>query len=261
MDLLSAAIFGGLQGFTEWLPISSSGQLTLAMVNGLNMDLEEALAMAFYLHIGTMLSVIVRFRRDVFKLVKAVPRFREDTYLKFMTVATLSSFAVALPIFLAYLYFIDDLTGEGITIVTGIFLILTGVVIYRSQTKGVKNLTNTRTRDMIIAGAAQGLAVIPGVSRSAMTLGALLGMDYDHRLSLKMSFIMSIPAVLALSIVEIRFVPAYPVPIAVGITVAFLVSYATIDILMVAARKIRFDIFCVSFGAIAAGVGLVVMLH
>jgi len=109
---------------------------------------------------------------------------------------------------------------------------------------------------MAVAGAAQGISILPGISRSGTTIAAMLLMGIRQDIALKLSFIMSIPAVLGAVLLDFAggdfIVSTFGLTeIIIGILAAFIFGYLTMDILVKIAHKIRFDIFCIFFGIIA----------
>ena len=107
MELIDFLLMGALQGITEWLPISSSGQSMLALINLINITPQSALQLAIYLHIGTLLAVIVKFRGEIKNLFKS----SEKNLLMFLVVSTIVSALIGLPL---YLLMKQYLMGKGI---------------------------------------------------------------------------------------------------------------------------------------------------
>ncbi len=262
MDIISSIFLGILQGITEWLPISSSGQGMFAMIEFLNIDPRNAISFAIYLHLGTLLAVTLKFRKDINEVLRSLPRFREDKLTMFLIVSTVFSALIGIPVYqIMYGWFEQNRgRGEVVTAAVGLFLILTGLVIYFSRDrKKTKELGDINFLDMAIVGLAQGFTVLPGISRSGVTIAALLFREIEQENALRLSFLMSIPAVLGLisfSILSGEIGNIQIQNIVAGIVVAFLFGYLTIDILMRFARRVRFDLFCIAFGLLAVIFGL-----
>ena len=242
----------------EWLPISSTGQLIVVMMNLANIELRTAFALAFYLHLGTMLAVVVKFNSHVKNMILTLPKFRENELSIFLIISTIFTAAAGLPLYLVLKDHFGRQHGDVITGLIGFFLILTGIILYMSKgkagKKGSKKIKDSNKWDMIIAGAAQGVAVLPGFSRSGLTTASLLARGFNQEDALLMSFLMSIPAVIGIVILEVCFVGIEAIglsSILIGILAAFLVGYLTIETLMRFAKKVRFDVFCIVFGMIA----------
>ncbi|RLI96090.1 MAG: undecaprenyl-diphosphate phosphatase [Candidatus Altiarchaeales archaeon] len=254
MELTDFLILGILQGVTEWLPVSSSGQSMLAMIDILSIRPEIALKLAIYLHIGSLLAVIVKFRKDI---MKSLSKFKEDKLFYFVIFSTIFTGVVGIPIYMGMKSFLKLFTkkGEIITIFIGIFLIITGLVLYISKRRfGTRRIKNIKIKDMVISGIAQGFTIIPGISRSGITVSVLLLLGFEQDIALKLSFLMSIPAVIGAVFIEsiqgdiITFDIFDIYGIFVGIFVAFITGYMTIEGLIKFSKRVRFDTFCIIFG-------------
>lgn len=262
MDTVSAVLLGILQGVTEWLPISSSGQGMSAMMGFFGLSARDAFSLVIYLHLGTLLAVILRFRDDVREIVYSLPRFREDKLVQFILVSTLFNAIVGIPIYLLMKDLFLSLYGGLIMAITGILLISTGLILYASKgRKSGKKLKDITIIDMAIAGASQGLAILPGISRSGITISTLLFTRVRQEDALRLSFLMSIPAVIGANVLEFsggNIMAFNPIVLTVGILFSFIAGYLSIDLLMRIAHRMRFDLFCVIFGAITIALASVV---
>jgi undecaprenyl-diphosphatase len=238
MNLIESTILGVLQGILEWLPVSSEGQTMLVMLNFMQIDPAEAITVAIFLHIGTMFAVLIKFRHEFVAMLNI-----DSKLLKVIIIATLSTAITAIPL----LIFIKDLlaTGEVANIVIGIMLILTGIML------GIQKRMGT-TRDMVFAGLAQGFSIIPGISRSGTTITVLLMCGIKQELALKLSFIMSVPAVLgAIILFDVRSVTSVSIGDAViMILSALILGYLTMSILLRFAKRVNFACFCISLGVL-----------
>jgi len=252
MDVFQAAVLGILQGMVEWLPISSSGQLMLSLTEFLDMDAETAFSLAMTLHIGTLFAVVVKYRTELADMLKNLSW--KDKLTRFIAVSTIVTAVVGIPVYvmLKSVFAYGDLANGMI----GVLLILTGIVIYASRKKaGRAAIGDLGYGHMIAAGAAQGIAVLPGISRSGTTVAAMLLSGVKQDVALKLSFIMSIPAVLgavALDFAGGGFAGGFGAgELAAGILFAFVFGYLTMDALVKTAQALRFDIFCIVFGLVA----------
>jgi undecaprenyl-diphosphatase len=247
MDPLQSTLLGVLQGITEWLPISSEGQSMLIMLQFMQIDPETALSVAVFLHIGTMLAVLLRLRGDFLSMLN-----QDSKLLKILIVATLSTGITALPLLL----FIKNLfeTGESATVLIGVMLILTGIMlgVQRRAGNSYRTLDEITTRDMVFAGLAQGFSILPGISRSGTTLTILLMLGIKQELALKLSFLMSVPAVLgAVVLFDMWKGAVIALPAAtIMVLSSLIVGYATMSLLLRFASKVNFALFCVSLGGL-----------
>ncbi len=262
MELTDYILLGVLQGVTEWLPVSSSGQSMLALISVLQANPETAMKFAIYLHTGTLLAVLVRFRREVRYILTSLPKMREDKITSYLIVSTIVTGLVGIPVYLLMKQSLGILAeqGELVTALIGVFLVLTGFAIYLSHKKsGLRGIENIASRDMVVGGIAQGFAVVPGVSRSGITISALLFLGLKQDTALKLSFLMSVPAVLGavvLDLLQEDFIVFDFTGLAIAVFTSFIAGYATMDLLIRFSRRIRFDVFCVFFGLVAVVISL-----
>ena len=263
MDPVLAFLVGMLQGVTEWLPVSSSGQVLIVLGN-LGVDSKDALALAFFLHFGTLLAVLVRLRGDVVEVVGNLPEWRTDPMVRFLLIATL----VSLPVGFILVQTLEEAVegsvgGVFLTVLVGAMLIITGFVLRSAKGKlGERKVEDLACGDAAVMGFVQGLAALPGISRSGMTVSALLMDKVDSDEALRLSFIMSIPVTIAVVLYELvvwDLASIGAVPIVIGVVASFLFGYLTIDGLMALSRRIDWSVFCVAFGGIAVIVGVVLM--
>ncbi|MBM3309176.1 MAG: undecaprenyl-diphosphate phosphatase [Candidatus Altiarchaeales archaeon] len=254
MDLLSAVVLGVIQGITEWLPVSSSAQNIFFMVGFLKFDPQSAFTFSAFLHLGTLLAVVLRFRRELVTAVQETVKGRADRLMSFIVVATFFSALTGLPTYFFLKESFLEHQGVLLTALVGLLLIATGVVLHKSRKKfGSKNIAGATTLDAVWSGLVQGVAVLPGVSRSGVTAAAMLFRKFRQEDALELTFIISIPAVFGLVGVELLHsgIAGVDLPsLFVGIFVSFVVGYLTIDLLIKFAHKIRFDLFCILFGLV-----------
>lgn len=228
-DIITLAV---IQGLTEFLPVSSSGHLVLGQhllgVQAPGVALEVAL------HLGTLLSVGIVFARDIRQLLVACLSFvgfkpggRQDDEIRLYRRLVLLLLFASVP---------TGLIGVGLKEVfialfeaprfVGFALIVTGIILLVvSRLQGTKTLWDMRIRDALTVGLAQGLAITPGISRSGLTISAALFLGYDRETATRFSFLLSIPAILGASLLEMPAVldAGFTVPlswIAVGVLVA-----------------------------------------
>lgn len=265
IDVVIAIILGIFQGLTEWLPISSSGQTILFMVDILEINADTALSFAFYLHFGTLMAVLLKLRGDVKHVILHLPKYKEDKMVQFIIISTIATAAVGVPVYLFLRNFFEgEVGGEVITAFVGLFLIITGIIIHISKKKmGARVLKDSNARDSLLAGIGQGFTIIPGISRSGVTVAALISRNFNQEEALHLSFLMSIPATMVIVILETLTGAVESIgilPLVAGIIASFIFGYLMIDVLLRFARKVKFDVFCVVFGVVAIGIVALVML-
>ncbi|TRM81234.1 undecaprenyl-diphosphatase, partial [Sulfolobus sp. D5] len=172
--ILIGIILGIVQGISEWIPISSKTQILLVSTLILGLSFSQGYAFGLFMEIGTIFAAIIYFRREVYNVILAIVKLGKGGDLKllvYLIVVTIITGIVGVPI---YLFIVNLITGPVVGIpmsILGLVLIIDGLVIYLSRKKFVPNrsLKDMRLKDFIIIGIAQGLAALPGVSRSGMT--------------------------------------------------------------------------------------------
>lgn len=257
MTVFTSFLLGLIQGVAEFLPISSSGHLAIAQ-NLLNLQAEIPAFFDVLLHLGTLLAVFVAYWQDIKDMVveffcgigdlvhhstpTPVPPARRLILL--IILGTLPLFAV-LPIK-------DKVQGLSDNMIfIGAALIVTGFLLFASDMmrKGRKTERNATWLDVLIVGAGQAIATMPGISRSGMTISAGCFTGFERKFAVRFSFLLSIPAVLGANILSLKDafeagivwgeVPVY----LVGVVTAAVVGYLCIRLLRMIADKGRFGAF------------------
>lgn len=270
--MIEFLIIALLQGIFEWLPISSSGQVMVISLSLFNIPLDVAYSLSIWLHLGTTFAVVVKFRKDYFKITKAFlpKRFNcDESDIKkrnWLIFGTIGTAITALPLyFLFRIIIIGGFTadqGDILTLIISGLLIITGIVLLSlKKTYGTKvietSLNKELIRDSLISGLFQGFAILPGISRSGFTVSAILFEKYEQENALKLSFLMSVPVALASIVVDILFGGGSifgvldPLTIVVVTLISFIIGYISMELLLRISRKIQFGYFCILYGIIA----------
>lgn len=249
--MLTAALWGLVQGLTEFLPISSSGHLVLIPAL-LGID-EPDLATSAMLHVGTLFAVVWFYRRDIAGLVGDPLSDHSKRIWGLLLLGTIPAAAVGLTL------------DEPIGIIfsepefVAIALIVTGFVLALSLmfTPGERTLEDGRAGDAVVVGLAQALALIPGVSRSGTTITAGLVQGFSRIEAARYAFLLAIPTIAGAGLVEGLdmvdrggFEPA----LLVGVGVAAITGYFTIGALIRLLGRTGlapFAVYCVGFGTVA----------
>jgi undecaprenyl-diphosphatase len=259
LTFFSSVLLGFFQGIAEFLPISSSGHLSLLQnILGLN-DVGGDLFFDVLLHLGTLLAVFVVYRRDVAEMVrdlialvrglmakeKKIPPTEGVRMVLLLLVATLPLFAI-LPVKDR----VESLYTN--TMFIGFALLATGFLLFASdrvRKPGKKTIRSATILDALLVGCGQAIAVVPGLSRSGTTisLGMLRGLD--RKFAVRFSFLLSIPAVLGANILEIgdavragidtSLLPVY----LLGVAVAAVAGFFAIHLVNLLAQKGKFGKF------------------
>ncbi len=260
--MAAAAVLGFLQGLVEWLPVSSEGVVAGVYAFIFDASLDEAIGFALWLHLGTVPSVLVTLRRDIVEIVReffARPQTPAPT-VRFLVVATLVSGVVGLPLLLT-VSAISSVGGTAATGLIGCFMLVTGCVQLRRRESDEQTREEVTLIDSLLVGVVQGLAVIPGLSRSGMTVAALLSRRVDRKRALTLSFLLSIPASLAASLyVGIKDGLVFDAEAILAAGVAFVVGLLTIRALMAAAERMNLGWFVTAVGAVMMAGALVTWL-
>lgn len=257
-EFILALLLGSVQGITEWLPISSSAFVALiySLVGGPS-SIKETLAFTLFLHLGTVCAAILYFRKDIFALLKATTNLRKakshtKKTIRFLVIATMISGTMGAIV----LFFVDDLDAlatlpaKGLLVFVGCLLLFTAALSFLDKRGGRRVEKDLTLTDDIILGGAQGLAVLPGVSRSGMTVSSLLVRNVDETTALRLSFLLSIPLVLVANVVLNLNTLFFSLPALLALLTSFLVGYATIGLLMRATQKFNFGWIALVFGVL-----------
>lgn len=246
---VEAAVIGVLQGVLEWLPVSSEGNLTLFLVSVLGLEPSETLGLAVFLHLGTGLAALVYYREESWRILIGTTEKDRKMRLRLFVMTGLTG-AVGLPIYV-YLNFSASV-GEALLALTGLALVATGLIQRRGGVAGERDASSLNWSETAALGVLQGLAIIPGLSRSGVTTSTMLlkGLRSDE--AFRVSFLMSIPvsfaAGLGLILIDGFQVTAGAV---VAVVVSAFVGYATIGALIGFAEKTSFWKICVGLGSLA----------
>ena len=196
--MLVDLLLGMVQGVTEWLPVSSEGVVTAVRSLFVDGSLKEGIFYSLWLHLGTALSAVIAFRRELMFLAKEAfddPK-HPSPLLSYLLLSIFISGLVGFPLLL----FVGEGSGRWGALamaLVGVFMVVTGLLQVRKAPQGERSRDQVSFLDAVMAGAVQGLAVLPGLSRSGLTLSVLLARRVQRGEALLLSFLMSIPVSLA----------------------------------------------------------------
>ncbi len=250
----AALLLGLLQGLTEWLPVSSQGVVTVAQTTLLDRTLSEAVAYALWLHIGTACAALIALRREAWGVVRyaASSPLHLSPRLRFLVIGTVVSAAIGVPLLLALGEISDRLGAAGMGAV-GLLMVVTGALQLWRPGEAAQGRTEPTTVDALAAGAAQGLAALPGLSRSGLTIAALLGRRVERGEALVLSYLMSIPASLGAGLFALADGGAASTwPALAAAAVACVVGLVTIRALLAFAQRVNLGGFVVAAGVVMA---------
>lgn len=262
VNILFAIILGLVQGVSEWLPISSKTQIIFAGTLLFSLPVSTAYAFGLFMEIGSLGSAVTYFRQDTWSL------FHDRRLLGYLLIVTASTGLVGLP-----LYYVTDKVLQqnqynvGLPmILLGIVLIGMGIYIQRSRrTSRLGGLEQMRIKNYIAVGVAQGIAALPGVSRSGMTVSTMLLMGVKPDQAFRLSYLAYIPAslgafgvslLLSRDQVNVAIQTVEPLGIAVAIVTAAIIGIFVISYLLKFAKSSRIWIINIVLGSIALMVGI-----
>ena len=208
MNIFEAVLLGAVEGFTEFLPISSTGHLTiLEKLLGYQIDAPDITAFTAIIQSGAVLATVIFLRKDIARIIAAWvgglldKGKREDPDWRFAWAVILGS----IPIGIIGLAFQDTIetTLRSLWFVAGALILWSGVMAFADHAATqVRHEEDVTWKDTLIIGTVQCLSLIPGVSRSGATMSAGLLRDLDRVTVTKLSFFLSIPALLAASVLQ-----------------------------------------------------------
>ena len=229
MSLLESIIMGIIQGATEFLPVSSSGHLAI-FKNMFHVNTDTGIMFDILLHFGTLVAIFIVYWKDIVELIvegftiiglaccnvgrffanlfskekKPYRKIIETEYRKFVMLvilSTLVTMVIALP-------FESKIENAGNTLlVPGFCLCITSVILFIADRvqKGNKGPAEATYKNSLFIGLAQGIATLPGISRSGSTITAGLACGFNREFAVKYSFIMSIPTILGACILPVSY--------------------------------------------------------
>ena len=251
-----ALLLGVLQGVFEWLPVSSEGMIVLVRSLVFEGEVAEGIEYALWLHVGTAPAALVAFRTEAADILRGVltKPTRPSALTAFMFISTVVSGAIGLPLLLS-LAEISEGLGSAAMVIVGAALLVTGALQVRRPSAGGRTRADLSAVDGVLAGVAQGLSVVPGLSRSGLTVAALLWRKVDRREALVVSFLMSVPASLgAATYTWTSGSFSISAETLAAAAVAFVTGLVTIRALAAVAERVNFGAFLLATGsAIVAG--------
>jgi len=246
--MLEGLILGIIQGVTEWLPISSSGVLTLVSLHFFGNGLASSLSIAVFLHLGTFLAALVYFWKDIIFILKG----GDKKVFNYLLLSTIITGVVGIPVAVLFYRTFSGLAAGVAMASIGVFLVITGLAQVKKTGSSLRKKDDLVKGDAFVVGILQGISVLPGLSRSGLTIAGLLFRKIRETDALKLSFLMSLPVVLGGNIV-LNFIDdgiKFNTTSFVALITAFVVGILTIKILLKISRKINFGWFAISFGVV-----------
>ncbi len=278
-----AAITGLIQGVIEWLPVSSKTMITLVYAAG-GYSFGTGYVMGLLANFGSFFAALWYFRRDVVDALRALRHpFSADEdarLLRYVVLATIATGLVGLPIY-AGVTAAFTLTGGAYAMVAiGVLLLVTSVISLQrerlAQTADVAAAADVGERGRapgtwgsIVVGLCQGLAALPGISRSAVTVTPLLWMGRPAKTALRLSFLIDVLALIAAGAVPLVFghhglsdIHQIGVgPTVLMVVIAAVVSFFTIDVILSIASRLRSSVITGAIGILTIAAAAVLHLR
>jgi len=260
MNSTEAIILGIIQGLTEFLPVSSSGHLVLfQQLFGLK---EAELFFDVCVHLGTLVAVIIVFRQEIIKIISALLQLvslagqkekflqnvKSDPELKMAVFIVIGSIPTAI-LGLLFASIADRLFSSAL--ITGLMLMVTGLLLWLTRKAGTHAVSTSighlTPGKAFIIGIVQGLAIIPGISRSGSTISTGLLLGVDRETAARYSFLLSIPAIVGAGLLSLKegfsqTNPAIWISL-LGAVPAALVGYGALKSLLHMVKKGRLYVF------------------
>jgi undecaprenyl-diphosphatase len=275
IQAIYSVIIGIVQGVSEWLPISSKTQVLFVSQYLLNLTTAQAYTFGLFMEIGTVLAAVIYFRKEVMILIRVLLGSRDPqqvSLFKYVLIATIMTGIIGAPLYLIA----DSITGVSVGIpmlIIGLVLIADALIIRHSrkrQNQGVntREFKDLKLRDYIIIGIMQGIAALPGVSRSGITTSTMLIMKIEPDEAFRLSFLIGIFASIAafgLTVlvsganVSVALATIGLTGLVIAIISATIVSLFLIDFLIKVAGKSKIVYLVAALGLIAIGSGALII--
>ena len=272
LQLLYSVIIGIIQGISYWIPISSKTQIIVSSTYLLKLTYQQAYTFGLFMEIGTIFAAVIYFRKELVGMLRVLLGSKDEasrSLLVYVVFVTLATGVVGAPLYLIA----DSVKGIAVGIpmlLIGIVLIAdAGIIRYsrKKREKGVnsRKLGSLTFKDYVLIGVSQGIAALPGVSRSGITTSAMLLMNVEPDEAFRLSFLAGIFASIGafgLSLVATKSNVATAIGgiglagLAVAIIVSTVVSLFLIDYLIKVAGKSKIVYLTAALGIIAMASGL-----
>jgi len=240
MTLLTVIILAVIQGLTEFLPVSSSGHLALA---GMIMKVPEGdISFEIVVHLGTLMAVLVLYRKDLMELVSGLFRKQRESFV-LAGLLIIGSIPAALAGF-----FLADYIERAFNspVLVSIMLLVTGCVLYCRRFMKSGNRENPTFRGSLVVGISQAMALLPGISRSGFTISTGLLAGIKKEKAARFSFMLSIPAIAGAAVLKLGDAGSSGIDLSLiitGFVISAFTGYLALRILLKFLRDGRFSIF------------------
>ncbi len=243
MKWLTSLLLGAFQGVAEWLPISSEGWIYIISTLLLKIDPQKALASALFLHLGTSTAAIFVLREEMIEVLQEILRKKDKGLGFFLIMTTIFTCLTGFPLYILLRKFLLPSFGRVLALATGILLLGVGFSLKLASSYRAKE-NSLSLGSSAFAGFLQGLSVLPGVSRSGITLAALMLLGFGKS-SLMVSFLLGIPVTLGASLLQ---TPSMDISMLPAFFSSFLTSLISLRALLSISNRIEPWKLSFSFG-------------
>lgn len=266
MNELQALLLGIIQGLTEYLPVSSSGHLTIGQeLFGITVDDKAKLAFDIVVHVATVMSTLVILWKEIEWIFKGFFKFKMNDEMRYVINILVSMIPVGI-VGLFLKDYVEEIFGSGLLIV-GCMLLLTASLLAFSYFAKPRQKEKISVKDAFIIGIAQACAVMPGLSRSGSTIATGLLLGNKKEMLAKFSFIMVIPPILGEALLDTLkvakgenvFGSIGATPLIIGFLAAFISGCIACKWMINIVKKgklIYFAIYCAIIGTITIACSL-----
>lgn len=276
MNIFEAVMQGIIQGLTEFLPVSSSGHLSLYQHFTGNSG-EGALLFSAVLHLGTLVAVFTAFRKTIWELIKELGFMIKDIFTgKFKwkemnsqrraIIMMVISLLMLIPFYI-FKDFFEGVSEDSDIIVEGICFLYTATILFLSDrcVKGSKKFGDITSKNAVTVGVFQGVALLPGVSRSGSTISSGLFCGFERETAVQYSFILGIPAILGGCLLQVKDAVEQKamdidfLNFAVGFAISAVVGICAIKMVNWLVKSDKFKIFAfytLILGVAVLGIGI-----
>ena len=276
MNIWDALIQGVVQGLTEFLPVSSSGHLSLVQYFTGNSG-ETGAFFSILLHLGTLIAVFIAFRKTIWELIVEAFSMLADIFRRRFSFKSMNGkrrmiwmfvlSEIPLLFFLLVKDYISMVSADNSILIEGFCFTVTGVLLLLADKlgSGKTNMDTMSPKDALAMGFAQSIATLPGISRSGSTVAAGLLMGLDRGYAVTFSFIMGVPAVLGANLLELMDVLGEPFPVEpavalVGVAAAVIFGLLAIKMVqwLIHTDKYKwFGYYTLALGALVILIGII----
>ena len=240
LEYLEFILYGIIQGLTEFIPVSSTAHLkVISLFLGLD---DPGTSFSAIIQLGSVFALLWYFRNDIFNLrskssIKIFYYFKNQRLLNSIFISTIPIVFLGGSIKLFFPYFFDNILRSNLSIALVSIFMAMYMYIADSSKKGSINLDNHNYSDSFLIGISQAFAIIPGFSRSGVTISTALISGWERADAAKFSFLLGIPSISLAAIAEFifsfnKFSSFSFIPLVLGLISTFLSSLLAIDFLL-----------------------------